>query len=111
MIDTFLGEAPALVATLRSSQEGGDAELLRRAAHTLKSNGQTFGAADFAELCRELEQRAKNGELEGAAGLVERIEQRVPARSSRRSRRCARSPRDERFPLARHDPDRGRQSA
>ena len=49
-------------------------ELLRRAAHTLKSNGQTFGAAEFSELCRELEQRAKNGELEGAAGLVERIE-------------------------------------
>ena len=74
VIDTFLSEAPGLVATLRVSQEGGDTELLRRTAHTLKSNGQTFGAADFSELCRELEQRAKNGEVEGAAELVERIE-------------------------------------
>jgi CheY-like chemotaxis protein len=73
VIDTFLGEAPALVAALRTAQENGDMELLRRAAHTLKSNGQTFGAGAFSELCRELEQRAKNGEAEGAAGLVERI--------------------------------------
>ena len=79
VIDTFLGEAPALVATLRAAREAGDAELLRRTAHTLKSNGQTFGAADFSELCRELEHRAKNGELEGAAGLVERIEREYRA--------------------------------
>jgi PAS domain S-box-containing protein len=79
VIDTFVDEAPALVATLRTAREGGDAELLRRTAHTLKSNGQTFGAAAFSELCRELEQRAKNGELDGAAGLVERIEREYPA--------------------------------
>jgi CheY-like chemotaxis protein/HPt (histidine-containing phosphotransfer) domain-containing protein len=74
VIDAFLGDAPTLVAALRASQEGGDPEVLRRTAHTLKSNGQTFGAAGFSELCRELEQRAKNGEVEGTAELVERIE-------------------------------------
>jgi CheY-like chemotaxis protein len=74
VVDTFLGEAPALVAALRTALESGDLELLRRAAHTLKSNGQTFGAAEFSELCRALELRAKNGELEGASGLVEQIE-------------------------------------
>jgi HPt (histidine-containing phosphotransfer) domain-containing protein len=79
VIDTFLGEAPALVAALPAALESGDPELLRRTAHTLKSNGQTFGAAEFSELCRELEQRAKNGEPEGAAGLVERIEEEYVA--------------------------------
>ena len=39
------------------------------------SPGATFGAAEFAELCRTLEQRAKDGELDGASELVDRIEQ------------------------------------
>lgn len=47
---------------------------MRRAAHTLKSNAQVFGATRLAELCRELEATAKGGTLAGASGLVEQIE-------------------------------------
>jgi HPt (histidine-containing phosphotransfer) domain-containing protein len=75
VIDAFLADAPQLVATLRSSLEEENTEELRRAAHTLKSNGATLGAEQFADLCRTLEQRAKTGELEGAPELVDRIEQ------------------------------------
>ncbi|HEY2311103.1 MAG TPA: GAF domain-containing protein, partial [Gaiellaceae bacterium] len=75
VIDAFLADAPEMIATLRSSLDGRNAEELRRAAHTLKSNGATLGAEEFAELCRTLEQRAKAGELDGAAELVNRIEQ------------------------------------
>src|SRR5262245_63778807 len=75
VIDTFLADAPELLAALRTSADAHDADELRRAAHTLKSNGATLGAEEFAELCRTLEQRAKNGELEGASELVNRIEQ------------------------------------
>jgi PAS domain S-box-containing protein len=75
VIDAFLADAPHLLATLRSSLGDGNADELRRAAHTLKSNGATLGAGRFAELCRTLEQRAKAGELDGATELVERIEQ------------------------------------
>jgi PAS domain S-box-containing protein len=75
VIGAFLADAPGLLATLRSSLADGSTEVLRRAAHTLKSNGATLGAAEFAELCRTLEQQAKSGELDGAAELVERIEQ------------------------------------
>jgi CheY-like chemotaxis protein/HPt (histidine-containing phosphotransfer) domain-containing protein len=74
VIETFLDDAPTLIATLRRSLEHGDAEELRRAAHSLKSNGQTFGARDFAGLCRQLEERAKRHELDGASGLIDRIE-------------------------------------
>lgn len=79
LIDTFLSDAPALVATLRTTSEQGDTEGLRRAAHTLKSNGQTFGAGRFSELCRELEQRARSDELDGTAELVDRIEREYAA--------------------------------
>jgi CheY-like chemotaxis protein/HPt (histidine-containing phosphotransfer) domain-containing protein len=74
VIDAFLADAPQLLATLRRSLQEQGTEELRRAAHTLKSNGATLGAEEFAELCRTLEQRARTGELDGAAELVERIE-------------------------------------
>jgi CheY-like chemotaxis protein/HPt (histidine-containing phosphotransfer) domain-containing protein len=79
VIDTFLSDAPALVATLRTTYQEGDTEGLRRAAHTLKSNGQTFGAGRFAELCRELELQARSDELDGTADLVDLIEREFPA--------------------------------
>jgi CheY-like chemotaxis protein len=79
VIDTFLSDAPALVATLRTTYEQGDTEELRRAAHTLKSNGQTFGAARFSEVCLEVEQRARGGELDGTAELLDRVEQEYAA--------------------------------
>ncbi len=74
VIDAFFADAPMLLAMLRRSVDGRDADELRRAAHTLKSNSATLGAERFSELCRELEQRARNGELEGASELVDRIE-------------------------------------
>ncbi len=75
VVDVFLAEAPALITSLRSSLERQDTDELRRAAHTLKSNGSTLGAAAFAELCRTVEQHAKDGRLDGVSQLVGRIEQ------------------------------------
>jgi PAS domain S-box-containing protein len=79
LVATFLADAPALMASLRAAIDRDDAGELRRAAHTLKSNGQTFGAAGFSELCRELEHRARSGELEGAAELADRIDREYAA--------------------------------
>jgi PAS domain S-box-containing protein len=75
VVDVFLAHAPALITSLRSSLERQDTDELRRAAHTLKSNGSTLGAAAFAELCRTVEKHAKDGHLDGVSQLVDRIEQ------------------------------------
>jgi len=79
VIDTFLGDAPALVTTLRTTYEEGDAEEVGRTAHILKSNRQIFGARRFSEVCRELEERARSGELDGTAGLIDRIDREYAA--------------------------------
>ena len=55
LVDTFAGEAPALLAEMRNALADGAAERFRRAAHTLKSNGSTFGATRMAEMARTLE--------------------------------------------------------
>ncbi len=74
-IDTFLADVETLLATLRRALDEGNAAEVRRMAHTLKSNGATLGATEFAELCRALEKQAKDGRLEDAPGLVARIEE------------------------------------
>lgn len=55
LLDTFLEEAPAMLAELRAARADGDADRFRRAAHSLKSNASTFGAVRLAALARELE--------------------------------------------------------
>ena len=55
LVDTFLAEAPAMLADLRAALAAGDADTFRRTAHSLKSNGSTFGAQAFAAMARGLE--------------------------------------------------------
>jgi HPt (histidine-containing phosphotransfer) domain-containing protein len=79
VVGTFLANGRSLMASLRGALQRGDTGELRRTAHTLKSNGQTFGASRFAELCHELEERARSGELDGAAELAARIDDEYAA--------------------------------
>jgi HPt (histidine-containing phosphotransfer) domain-containing protein len=55
LIDTFLQEAPGMLADLRQSLAAMDVERFRRAAHSLKSNGNTFGALTLGSLAKDLE--------------------------------------------------------
>lgn len=68
LVDTFLQEAPAMLADLRDALARGDGDRFRRAAHSLKSNGNTFGAVTLGSLARDLE-------VAGLAGTVSRGEQ------------------------------------
>jgi CheY-like chemotaxis protein len=73
LIDSFLEDAPQLLAELNQYIKGGDAAGVRRMAHSLKSNGADFGATTFSNLCKELEMMAKSGTIDGAAGLAAEI--------------------------------------
>jgi signal transduction histidine kinase/CheY-like chemotaxis protein len=74
LIDTFLADAPRLLADLRRSLERGDAAGVRLAAHSLKSNGAAFGAQAFSDLCKEMEAVGKAGALDGADHLLTQAE-------------------------------------
>jgi HPt (histidine-containing phosphotransfer) domain-containing protein len=62
LVDTFLDDAPALIAELRSARAAADADRFRRAAHSLKSNCNTFGALALAGMARELETRGMSAD-------------------------------------------------
>ncbi len=55
LVATFLEEAPAMLAELRRALAAEQVEPFRRAAHSLKSNANTFGALALGALARELE--------------------------------------------------------
>jgi PAS domain S-box-containing protein len=74
IVETFLAEGPELFAALHVAVERGDADGLRRAAHTLKSNAATFGAAALEELCRELEAIGEAGAMAGATEVLARAD-------------------------------------
>jgi HPt (histidine-containing phosphotransfer) domain-containing protein len=55
LVGTFVEEGAGMLAELRSAHAEGNAARFRRAAHSLKSNGETFGAKRLAALARALE--------------------------------------------------------
>jgi HPt (histidine-containing phosphotransfer) domain-containing protein len=74
LLGTLFDDAPGLLASLRRSLVEHDREEVRRAAHTLKSHGLTFGAPFLAHVARELELRARDADLDGAPSLVAELE-------------------------------------
>ena len=74
LVDTFLDDAVGQLVTLRDAIERRDSDETRRVAHTLKSNGATFGARPFAELCRALEALACEGDLGATPDLLARLD-------------------------------------
>ena len=63
LVHTFLEEAPLMLDEIQTAVAAGEAESFRRAAHSLKSNANTFGATTLAELAKELEYMARENNL------------------------------------------------
>jgi HPt (histidine-containing phosphotransfer) domain-containing protein len=67
LVDTFLTEAPLMLAELRDALAARNGERFRRAAHSLKSNSNTFGATALGAMARELELTAADRVAAGDA--------------------------------------------
>lgn len=74
LVDTYLEDAPHLIEQMHQGLASGDADVFRRAAHSLKSNSANFGAMQLAGQARQLEMLGKEGRLEGADALVAELE-------------------------------------
>ncbi|HEY2965606.1 MAG TPA: GAF domain-containing protein [Actinomycetota bacterium] len=77
LIDQFVTDSPALVAAVRKGLEAGDADEVRRAAHTLKSNAATFGANELADRSNRLEAAAQAGDLADGPARLEAIDEEL----------------------------------
>ncbi|SPH17104.1 Signal transduction histidine-protein kinase BarA [Defluviimonas aquaemixtae] len=72
LIESFLEEGPDLISRIEGAVRDGDADGLRRAAHTMKSSAADFGALELSRLCREIEAMGREGDVAGAAALSDR---------------------------------------
>src|SRR5512139_366967 len=64
LIDAFLEDAPVMIRDMREAVQKQDVESLRRNAHSLKSNANTFGATKLGTLAKELEFMARENNLD-----------------------------------------------
>lgn len=64
LINAFLDDAPKMIENMQAALAVRDVESFRRNAHSLKSNANTFGAAELAASAKELEFMAKENNLE-----------------------------------------------
>ncbi len=55
LVATFLAEAPEILAELKNAAVNAEQDQYRRAAHSIKSNANVFGAHELAELGRKME--------------------------------------------------------
>ncbi|MGA7537996.1 MAG: two-component regulator propeller domain-containing protein [Steroidobacteraceae bacterium] len=68
--ERYLTDSQALVTQIESAAQSGAATELARAAHAWRSYNGNLGAHALARLCRELEERARRGELSGTNELL-----------------------------------------
>lgn len=78
LVEAYLASTPELFATMQKAISAGDAPVLQRAAHSLKSGSNNFGALAFAALCKELEDIAKTGILASAEEKYSRLKAVYP---------------------------------
>ena len=73
VVGLYVASSLALTEAMRMAAASQDAAGIRQAAHALKSSSANVGAMAFADLCREVEQAADNGNLHDARVLVDRL--------------------------------------
>jgi signal transduction histidine kinase/DNA-binding response OmpR family regulator len=73
LVTSFLDNGAALLAQLADAAGSDDIDVLRRTAHTLKSNATSFGATELADLCAELESQARQKAVTDAEDQVQAI--------------------------------------
>ena len=76
-IQAFKENAPVLVSEICSGVEHNTADQVMRAAHTLKSNSGSLGVMRLMESCRQMEEMARRGDLDGADVLIAAIQQQL----------------------------------
>jgi CheY-like chemotaxis protein len=74
LIDCYLTESPQLVQAIIDASQNADAATLRQAAHSLKSSSASLGATRLAQLCIELENCGREGNLTNVATQATRLQ-------------------------------------
>ncbi|KAB8036617.1 response regulator [Janthinobacterium aquaticum] len=79
VIHAFVSDTPRQLGVLHAAIEQHDHEAMRKVAHSLKSGSANVGADGLAQLCREMEQLGRASSLDGAAAMLQAMQQQFLA--------------------------------
>lgn len=65
----FLEEVPPRMERMRNAAASGDIQEVHRSAHSLKGSAGNIGARAMYDVCRDIDERGKAGDLAGASAL------------------------------------------
>lgn len=77
MVEILAEDGPGLLEALAGAVNEGDAERVRKTAHKLKGSLGYFHPRRAAAMAKELEDRGRQGELDGAPELLDSLRQEV----------------------------------
>ncbi|MBL8420966.1 MAG: response regulator, partial [Dechloromonas sp.] len=78
VIRAYLADAPARLAEMRAASAAGDADALRKAAHSMKSSSANVGADGLATVCKALETIGRGATVDGAIPLLAKAGEELP---------------------------------
>ncbi|MBL4571208.1 MAG: Hpt domain-containing protein [Alcanivorax sp.] len=73
LVDSFQRDGAQRLVALQAAHEASDQETLRRQAHSFKGSSGNLGAVRVFDLCMQLENLAREGELEQVSDLLTRL--------------------------------------
>ncbi len=79
LIDAFMEEVPGACEELKQLVSSGDVMAVRKKAHHMRSSTSNLGASRMTAMCTGLEAMARDGSLDGAEEIVERLNDEVVA--------------------------------
>jgi HPt (histidine-containing phosphotransfer) domain-containing protein len=73
VLQIFLQEVPPRIDRLRIAWTAGNIEEMYRAAHSLKGSSGNIGAQRLFDVCKQLDELGRAGDLTGAAPLIDQV--------------------------------------
>ena len=74
VLELFLEDVPRRIARIRGAYAARDAAELYKAAHSLKGSAGNIGAQALFEVCRQLDDKGRAGDLADATRLVDALD-------------------------------------
>ncbi len=73
LTNLFIDDSSKLLINIKSAYQSGDSNALRIAAHTLKGNSSNMHAVGISLISKQIEDKAKNNDLQGIDKLIEQL--------------------------------------
>jgi HPt (histidine-containing phosphotransfer) domain-containing protein len=73
VLNMFLAEVPPRLERLRNAWAAGNIEEVHRAAHSLKGSAGNIGATALFDVCKELDEKSRSGQVDAIGPLVDAL--------------------------------------